>query len=148
MAYGYGVGYGNSNGFNTLGNNNNIMSPNALNTLQGSWTQPNEFNSFNSLNPQSNPSQQQGLFGLNQGEWGNVGMLGTGLQGAFNAWATFNQLSLARKQYGLAKDSYEYNKNLNTKNYNMQVEDRINGRYSDREKTQAEKDQMIKDKQI
>lgn len=62
--------------------------------------------------PYADYMNQEGLFGLTNGTWGNIGTmgkLGTGLANAY----------LGYKNYGLAQDTFAFNKDMKEKEYAM-----------------------------
>lgn len=85
------------------------------------------------------------------GESGLMGGLAMGAQaiGGIGSLIMGNQqMKLANKQFQLSKDAFYLNARNSIQSYNTAQQDRINGRYSDREKTQEEKDAMIKERSL
>lgn len=84
----------------------------------------------------------KGLFG-DGGIAGGLAMGMQGLAGIGNLFMGNSQLKLAKQNLGFQKEAFYANMRNSIQSYNTAMADRINSRYSDREKTQAEKDEMI-----
>lgn len=61
----------------------------------------------------------------------NLGTLVNGLSALSSAWLGYNQLKLAKDQFGFQKEAFQKNFANQTKNYNTSLEDRIRGRTAD-----------------
>lgn len=145
----FGMAQGNQ-GMNILGIPSSTMnsgftqnpSPYSLNYFQNGGNPPPENNGsfFNS-------DAFKGVFG-DKGLMGGLAMGAQAIGGIGSLIIGNQQLKLANKQFQLSKDAFYLNARNSIQSYNTAQQDRINGRYSDREKTQEEKDAMIKERSL